>query len=563
MRSAWRRAPAFAPDAAALRTWGRAMHVATRDARPASFLEAGPRREEDMNGGKSEGTAARTGPSRPRCAAAAIAALAGVLVPAAGAWAYIDQPPEQFTLPRLLLEFRSAGLYEVEHIDVEKGAIRFRPVEHIQGIDSGKSINHVVWYTGSIPPEFKNVKVGQRAVLFRDDPWGRAVTMLEGTWYVSSWDRAAGQARFSTMGNPFFECAFLGSVAELASACRALVRGEEIVVRCRPKPKAAETQWVATSLREPHKRKVVPAPAGALPVEQLPAGSPPAAPPKPAPASGDALPGLLEKLRDPQPRVRMEAAGSISRLGPAAKDAVAALVAAFPQEKDPFARRAMIDALGSVGPQARAAAPALAMAVRDGYGSVDDLVGFEAAAALAKIDPENVASGQYIGAMLRDKNPDVRCRAAAMVRLLGPGPKSLVPILTEAMKDPATGVRYEALRSLTALRPEPAVLLPILTAAIGDKDRYMRQQAAVGLASYGPGAKDALKPLMEAVAKEKEPEVKAQQIRALRYIGPAAAEAIPLLTEALKDPNPQVRTQAQRAIQKIRPQAAPATPVGR
>jgi len=473
---------------------------------------------------------------------AALLILVGACLAATGAaWAYIDLAPEQFTLPRLLLEFRSAGLYEVERVDIEKGAIRFRPLEHIQGLAPTDSINHTIGYDGRVPPEFKNVRVGQKAVLFRDDPYARAVTMLEGTWYVSNWDRATGWARLATLANPFFECGFCGTVPELAAACKALVRGETIVVRCRPRPKAAETQWVTTSLREPHKRAVVPAPAGS-----------PADPPKPAPA--EALPALLEKLRAEKPDVRMEAAAAIGRLGPQAKAAAPALLGAFPQEKDPFARRAMIAALGAIGPEAREAAPALVAAVRDGYGSVDDLVGFEAMAALVKIDPENIASGQRVAAMLRDKSPEVRSRAAAMVRLLGPGLKSMAPALAEAMKDPHAAVRVEALRSLVGLRPEAGLMLPLLTAAVGDSDKYVRLYAAMGLAGYGPEAKGAAKPLIEAVAKEKDPEVRSQEIRALRYIGPAAIEAVPVLTEALKDPNPQVRTQAEKAIKKIRPE---------
>ena len=472
---------------------------------------------------------------------AALTVFVGACLAAAGAaWAYIDLAPEQFTLPRLLLEFRSAGLYEVERVDLEKGAIRFKPIEHIQGLTPTESISHAVGYDGHIPPEFKNVRVGQKAVLFRDDPYARAVTMLEGTWYVSSWDRATGWARLATLANPYFECGFCGTVPELAAACKALVRGETIVVLCRPKPKAAETQWVTTSLREPHKRAVVPAPAGA-----------PADPPKPAPA--EALPALLEKLRAEKPDVRMEAAAAIGRLGPQAKAAAPALLAAFPQEKDPFARRAMIAALGAIGPEARDAAPALVAAVRDGYGSVDDLVGFEAMAALLKIDPENIASGKYVLEMLHNKSPDVRSRAATMVRLLGPGLKSLAPALAEAVKDKHPGVRMEALRSLVAVRPEPGLVLPLLTAAVADSDKYVRLYAAQGLAGCGPEAKGATKLLIEAVAKEKDPEVRSQEIRALRYIGPAAIEAIPVLTEALKDPNEQVRSQAEKAIKKIRP----------
>ena len=467
------------------------------------------------------------------------AAMGAGLLATAAALAYIDQPVENFTLPKLLLEFRSAGLYEVERVDLEKGTIRFKPLEPIQGHAPADGINHTISYDGrTVPPEFKNVKVGQKAVLFRDDPYNRAVTLLEGTWYLSSWDPATNLSRLMQVSNPYFECGFQGSVGELVEACKKLVRGETAVVRCLAKPKATETHWVAVTLREPNKKTVVPAA--------------PADPPKPAPAA-DALPALVERLKAEKPVDRMEAAAALGRLGPGAKAATPALVAAFPPEKDPFARRAMIAALGAIGPDAREAAPALIAAVRDGYGSVDDLVGFEAVVALAKVDTDNAASSQYVLAMLRDKNPDVRHRAAALLGLMGGHLQAFAPALAAAMKDENPGVRMEAVRSFMKLRPDAGLAVPALAQALGDSEKNARFYAANGLADFGPAAKPALKPLMEAIAREKEPDARAREIRALRYIGPEAAEAVPMLLELLKDPNKEVQSQAEKAIKKIKP----------
>jgi HEAT repeat protein len=220
----------------------------------------------------------------------------------------------------------------------------------------------------------------------------------------------------------------------------------------------------------------------------------------------------------------------------------------------------MIAALGAIGPDAKEAVPALIAAVRDGYGGVDDLVGFEAVVALAKIDPENVASSQYVLAMLRDKNPDVRHRAAALLGLIGHHLQAFAPALTEAMKDENPGVRVEAVRSFMKLRPDASLGVPALAHALGDSEKNARFYAANGLADYGPAAKPALRALIDAVAKEKEPDARAREIRALRYIGPDAAEAVPMLTELLKDPNKEVQSQAEKAIKKIKPEAARAAP---
>jgi HEAT repeat protein len=469
---------------------------------------------------------------------------AWLFVPAA-ARGYIDQAPDKFTLPKLLLEFRSAGLYVVERVNLEQGVIRYKPLEPIQGLAPSESITHTIAVGTQVPPELKRVAVGQKAVLFRDDPYARAVTMIEGTWYLSSWDRSANCARFGGLANPYFECGFCGSVGELVRACKALVRGEEITVRCRPNPKTTQTQWVTTSLREPHKRKVVAGPASA-----------PAAETQPAPAvevKADGLAGLLERLKAEKPVDRMEAAGAIGRLGPAARPAVAVLTAAFPQEKDPFARRAMIMALGAIGPEARPAVPTLLAAIRDGYGSVDDLVGFEASAALAKVDPNYAATTTLVVAMIKDANPGSRGQAAGLVRLLGIKGEPMMSALLAATRDPTAGVRREALRSIMFLKPDPATVVPPLVAGLEEPDKYWREYVATALAGLGPDARPAIKPLMAAIAKETVPAIKAQQIRALRYIGPAAAEALPMLADLQKDPNGVVRMQADKAIKKIRP----------
>ena len=312
----------------------------------------------------------------------ALAALALCLAWAPAARAYVDGTPEKYTLPRLVLEFRSAGLFEVERVDLTKGMVRFKPIESIQGAPPPDGITHVILSDNKVPPELKDLQVGQRAVLFRDDPWGRAVTMIEGVWYVSKWDRPSGTGRLLKIANPFFECGFVGSAPELMAACTALLRGEEVTVRCRAQPKDTETQWMTTSLREPHKRVVVPTPPDTAAGGQA-AG---AAPTIGGPATGvTGLPALLARLKAEKPQDRMEAAKAIGQFGPAAGPAVAALTAAFPQEKDPFARREMVTALGAVGPAAREAVPALLMAVRHGTAGVDDLVGFEAAEALAAL----------------------------------------------------------------------------------------------------------------------------------------------------------------------------------
>src|SRR5262245_45579205 len=83
--------------------------------------------------------------------------------------AYIDQAPEGLTVPRLILEFRSIALLQVERLDFQRGAILFQHKEQIQGPVPFTKAGHVIRLSGSVPEEFKNVKPGDSAIFFSGD----------------------------------------------------------------------------------------------------------------------------------------------------------------------------------------------------------------------------------------------------------------------------------------------------------------------------------------------------------------------------------------------------------
>src|SRR5262245_5919482 len=106
------------------------------------------------------------------------------------------------------------------------------------------------------------------------------------------------------------------------------------------------------------------------------------------------VPELLKALRDPELRVRYQAAGALGIIGPDAREAVPLLTAALKETNDKMRARALY-ALGEIGPEARPAVPAL---VRT----------------------------------LRDREPDVRTQASGALRQIGP---AAVPALEEALRD--------------------------------------------------------------------------------------------------------------------------------
>jgi HEAT repeat protein len=77
----------------------------------------------------------------------------------------------------------------------------------------------------------------------------------------------------------------------------------------------------------------------------------------------EAIPALVQALRDADPQVRSQAALALARMGPDASPAVPALMEAL-SDRDENVRRCAARALGQVGPSARAAIPALITALR-------------------------------------------------------------------------------------------------------------------------------------------------------------------------------------------------------
>ena len=89
-----------------------------------------------------------------------------VAVAALGALAaYIDGGGAQITLPEIILEFHTATLVEVEKADPSRGALRFKIVKPLKGKLGAKEIKVQISWEGAVPPQIKDLKPGQTAVL--------------------------------------------------------------------------------------------------------------------------------------------------------------------------------------------------------------------------------------------------------------------------------------------------------------------------------------------------------------------------------------------------------------
>ena len=163
-------------------------------------------------------------------------------------------PAEKLTLPRLLLEFRSVGVYRVDHVDAEHAAVRFKLAEALAGAPA-ETEKQILRLDGKFPPEFAAVREGDPAVLFGPDPYGRGLTFLNDHWCVSNFDGATGWWRIAYTSTHYdFGCAFAGTVPGLIDASRKLLDGEEAPVPCHAKPGRPEVGFALCTLRDPHRR---------------------------------------------------------------------------------------------------------------------------------------------------------------------------------------------------------------------------------------------------------------------------------------------------------------------
>jgi HEAT repeat protein len=123
------------------------------------------------------------------------------------------------------------------------------------------------------------------------------------------------------------------------------------------------------------------------------------------PYEGKSVSELEQMLRNPDPAVQAQGAFGLSQMGPAAREAVPALVECL--KKESIVRQKAALALGAIGEDASESVPALAELLRDPEWTVRR----QAAMALGRIGP---AAGKALPELERLKlDPDTLVRKAA------------------------------------------------------------------------------------------------------------------------------------------------------
>jgi HEAT repeat protein len=197
------------------------------------------------------------------------------------------------------------------------------------------------------------------------------------------------------------------------------------------------------------------------------------------PEAAAATPALLAALQDPDPHVRHVVTAALGEIAPADKEVIAALVSrlrtgdrlsavkalghfaadareAVPtlvelvKDPDTETRLTAVIILGEIGPDAALAVRVLTEALRDADATVRE----HAAESLGQIGTEDASTIAALSEALKDNNSRVRRDAVRTLGQIGPAAKSAVPAIRGLQKDESENVRSAARTALRQIDPQ-------------------------------------------------------------------------------------------------------------
>lgn len=251
-------------------------------------------------------------------------------------------------------------------------------------------------------------------------------------------------------------------------------------------------------------------------------------------------PGVMSELVPGIERCREEAllelaVWPIRVFGPTAARAADALAGRLRDVDRESTRVEIMDALGCIGPEARAAIPA----VLEQLESEAPRARATAAETLGKIGGEIDGLRPRFAPLLNDDSADVRLQSGVALLLLGADSHGVMPTLLEFIKDDDPELCIRALSGLRAAGPAAKAAVPKLIEALGYEGAVsagfgstpIALMAGTCLAAIGPAAV----PHLAGALEHDDARVRARAAEALGSIGPEAKSAVNALVKVLDD----------------------------
>jgi HEAT repeat protein len=244
------------------------------------------------------------------------------------------------------------------------------------------------------------------------------------------------------------------------------------------------------------------------------------------PAAKDAVPAIIDTLKDKRPEIRREAVLTLGAMGDAAKPAVPELAKLL---NDQYARIAATFVMGELGEIPKDAEAT----VRANAKSDDNMLSSTSLWALARVHPEDKElrreTTEKLVERLKDKDGFVRAAAAQALVALPPAPEITGPIFEKALAGADENTMHMAMGAIAGLG-ERAV--PRLITALQKNEKF-RPEILYTLGRIGPAAAPATEEIAKLI-EDKNSRVAHEAIIALGNIGPGAKAAVPALINLLK-----------------------------
>ena len=230
--------------------------------------------------------------------------------------------------------------------------------------------------------------------------------------------------------------------------------------------------------------------------------------------SGDAVPALMDGLKDGEKRLQPTLVRALGQVGPDAGAAVDAL-ARLLKDEDANSRRDVIVALGRIGPGAKAAIPALGEIMKE----QDGRVRIDAASAVWSIDKSDAALAVLLEAV-RDRDEGIRRRALQALANVGSDGKGAFEAVARVLHE--DGSRDVRLDAIFALKSFGRRAVSDLLQALKDGPKADRNMILVTLGEMGDKAQDAVPAVVESL-NDSDEFVHAAAASALKKLDPEAA----------------------------------------
>jgi HEAT repeat protein len=275
--------------------------------------------------------------------------------------------------------------------------------------------------------------------------------------------------------------------------------------------------------------------------------------------------GVVSRLRDPDPQVRVAAAAVLIAADPKRADVAVPVLAELAFDRSPSVRVEALAGLRQLGPAARPAVPALLRRVRSGDGGTR----LGAAEALKAADPTTWRSfvPMFVGMLKSDSRRD-RQRSITALRDTGPDARSALPALRERFADEDPTNRVLAAEAVYRIDPAAVAdavgcLIDVLKdPGLGGRTPYRQCRTAIRvLDRIGPPARAAAPALVELVRADPDagfaPEA---AVVAIRLDPEHAGEAYDFFRFHLSPGNPEADDQWLYAIGQLKKLARPLLP---